>query len=94
MHQLVQWGFVINPYDSCVVNKVINGSQLTITWHIDDLKMCHIDPKVLDCFMDDLNQGFGKESPVMVHKGPHHDYLGITLDYSSPGNDTIPTKNG
>ena len=25
-HQLVQWGFVINPYDPCMVNKVINGS--------------------------------------------------------------------
>ena len=23
-HQLVMWGFVINPYDSCVVNKVVN----------------------------------------------------------------------
>ena len=24
MHQLVQWHFVINPYDLCVANKVIN----------------------------------------------------------------------
>ena len=48
------------------------------------LKMSHVDPRVLDTFLDDLNQGFGEESPVVVHKGPCHDYLGITLDYSSP----------
>ena len=35
--------------------------------------------------MGDLNQVFGKASPMVVHKGPHHNYLGITLDYSLPG---------
>ena len=39
--QLVQWGFVINAYDQCVANKVVNGSQFTITWHVDDLKLSH-----------------------------------------------------
>ena len=28
-HQLVQGGFVINPYDQCVANKIVNGSQFT-----------------------------------------------------------------
>ena len=80
-HQLVMWGFVINPYDSCVAKKDVNGSQFTIMWHVDNLKMSHIDPRVLDTFVDDLNQVFGKESPVVVHKGPRHDYLGIALGY-------------
>ena len=84
-HQLVQWGFVINPYDQCVANKIVNGSQFTITWHADDLKLSHVDPSILDAFLDDVNQVFRKESPVVVQKGPHHDYLGITLDYSSIG---------
>ena len=56
--QLVLWGFVINPYDSCVVYKVINGSKFTIMWHVDDLKMSHVDPRVLDAFVGDLNLGF------------------------------------
>ena len=87
-------GFVITPYDPCVVNKVFNGSQFTrsITWHIDNLKISHVDPSMLDTFMDDLNQVFGKESLGMVHKGPHHDYLGITLDYSSPGKVIVDMK--
>ena len=37
-----------NPYDPCVANKEINGSQFTIVWHVDDLKLSHKDPKVVD----------------------------------------------
>ena len=83
--QLVQWGFVINAYDQCVANKVVNGSQFTITWHVDDLKLSHVDSSILDTFLDDVNQGFGKELLVVLQKGPRHDYLGIILDFSSPG---------
>ena len=32
------WGFVPNKYDNCVVNKTINGHQMTVVWHVDDLK--------------------------------------------------------
>ena len=30
-------GFVLNPYDSCVANKVVDGKQMTVCWHIDNL---------------------------------------------------------
>jgi hypothetical protein len=43
--------FKINPYGPCVANSVINGKQHTVTWHIDDLKSSHIDPKVNDEFL-------------------------------------------
>ncbi len=36
--------FVINPYDPCVANTIINGKQMTITWHVDDLKVLHVIP--------------------------------------------------
>ena len=45
---MVKDGFVLNPYDACVANKEINGSQCTIIWHVDDLKISHNDPKVVD----------------------------------------------
>jgi hypothetical protein len=32
-------GFVLNPYDPCVANKVINGKQMTVCWHVSDLNM-------------------------------------------------------
>jgi len=38
---LTDWGFIINPYDRCVANKTVNGSQCTVLWHVDDLKISH-----------------------------------------------------
>ena len=35
---LEEFGFVVNPYDPCVVNKDVgNGEQMTIIWHINNL---------------------------------------------------------
>ena len=35
---LKSWGFTIIPYDWCVANKVIDSKQMTVAWHVDDLK--------------------------------------------------------
>ena len=32
---LEEMGFEVNPYDPCVANTMINGSQMTVTWHVD-----------------------------------------------------------
>jgi hypothetical protein len=40
-------GYEINPYDPCVTNKTINGKQMTICWHVDDLFVGHKDPTVV-----------------------------------------------
>ena len=37
-------GFEINPYDPCVANKTVNWTQMTATWHVNDLKVSHEDP--------------------------------------------------
>jgi len=47
---LEQLGIKVNPYDICVANKMINGKQLTVFWHVDDLKISHKDKKVVDQF--------------------------------------------
>jgi hypothetical protein len=78
-------GFTINPYDRCVANKNINGTQCTILWHVDDLKISHIDQQVLENILDALNERFGKEQPLTVTRGKVHDYLGMTIDYSEEG---------
>jgi hypothetical protein len=83
--QLVNWGFTSNPYDSCVVNKMVDDKQLTVAWHVDDLKILHISAKVVDDFIADLNSEFGKETPLSKSRGKVHDYLGMTLDFSVPG---------
>ena len=30
-------GFKVNPYDPCVANRMVNGKQHTVTWHVVDL---------------------------------------------------------
>jgi hypothetical protein len=34
--------FTINPYDPSVANKIILRNQMTICWHVDDLKASHV----------------------------------------------------
>ena len=40
-------GFTTNPCDPCVANKDISGLQMTVAWHVDDLKMSHKSPQVI-----------------------------------------------
>jgi hypothetical protein len=87
--QLVDWGFTPNPYDSCVVNKMVDGKQLTVAWHVDDLKILHVSAKVVDDLITDLDSEFGKETPLSKLRGKVHDYLWMTLDFSVPGQVTV-----
>ena len=41
---LEDYGFKVNPYDPCVVNKMTNGLQHTVIWHVNDLQAFHMDP--------------------------------------------------
>ena len=52
-------GFITNPYDCCVVNKIINGTQCTILWHVDDLKISHVSQDVLEDIVRELNKRYG-----------------------------------
>jgi hypothetical protein len=82
-------GFTLNPYDECVANKMIDGAQCTILWHVDDLKISHAKQDVLEDLINTLNEKYGKLAPLTVTRGTIHDYLGMTLDYSTPGKVSI-----
>ena len=82
---LQSWGYIINPYDHCVANKIINAKQCTVTWHIDDLKISHEDPAVVESFLTDLQAEFGSLGDISVSRGKRHDYLGMFLDFSEDG---------
>ena len=67
------------------MNKQIEGEQCTIGWHVDDLKLSHVNPQVVDGIIDELQQRFGQEAPLSVTRGHIHDYLGMRIDFSQPG---------
>ena len=75
-------GFEINLYDWCVANKIVNSKQLTVVWHVNDLKISHVDKEVVTECINILDQKYGweacgKRCPFTVHRGRTH-----TLDYS------------
>jgi hypothetical protein len=87
--KLLEWGFTPNPYDPCVMNKMVGDKQLTVAWHVDDLKVSHVLSTVVDQFIEDMESEFGKETPLNKSRGKVHDYLGMTLDFSTPGEVTV-----
>ena len=90
MKSLTSIGFEINLYDPCVANKMIEGKQQTLCFHVDDCKLSHVSSLVNDRMIEWLHQeyesifedGSGK---MMVSRGKVHTYLGMTLDYSMRG---------
>jgi hypothetical protein len=82
--------FIINPYDPCVTNKIIEGKQMTICFHVDDYKLIHLKKTVMDRMIGYLRQEYESifedgSRAMTVSRGKIHKYLGMTLDYSVPG---------
>ncbi|CAJ1952141.1 unnamed protein product [Cylindrotheca closterium] len=75
-------GFVFNPYDLCVANKVDNEKQQTIRFHVDDLMSSHMDPKA-KCKW--LNMRYGSIKACTIIRGKIHRYLGMALDFLVKG---------
>jgi hypothetical protein len=84
---LEEIGFKVNPYDPCVANRMINGKQHTVTWHVDNLKSSHINPKVNDEFLSWLKLKYASDEigEIKAVRGKRHDYLAMTLDFTIPG---------
>ena len=74
-------GFVINPYDPCVANKLVNGTYMTVVWHVDDAKISHKSTEVLDKFVKFVDDKYGDDElgHVKAVKGNIHTYLGMQL---------------
>ena len=53
---LIKEGFTPNEYDECTFNKMVDGQQLTVQFHVDDLKASHRNHKVLDEFLVELRK--------------------------------------
>ena len=78
-------GFEFNPYDPCVANRMVNGKKHTMRFHVDDLMSSHMEAKVNDQFLVWLNKKYGGYGAVKATRGKRHDYLGMTLDFSTDG---------
>jgi hypothetical protein len=75
-------GFVSNPDDLCVLNKVVNEKQMTVVLHVDDLKISHVDGEEIEKVLSTLEKAYGK---LEVQRGEVLEFLGLTLDYRTKG---------
>ena len=63
---------------------MIDGSQCTIVWHVDDLKISHKKSPVVDEIISSLKSEYEVIGEMTVKRGKLHTYLGMDLDFSKP----------
>ena len=86
-----QDGFIENPYDHCVFNKLCaDKTQMTIVLHVDDLMITNLHDSNLEAFYQYLKTAY-KETKIV--RGRILDYVGMTFDFSSAGEVKITMEN-
>ena len=76
---LRELGFTLNPYDPCVANAMIKGSQCTIVWYVDDNKISHKDHTVVQDLVRCIEAKFGTMTKT---QGDEHEFLGMKLHFN------------
>ena len=85
---LEEMGFVVNPYDPCVSNMMVNGAQITVCWHVDNLNISHRYEEVVSAFAIQIAETYGPKTTIS--RGKVHDYLGMQLGFGTcPGSMVI-----
>ena len=84
---LLDIGFVLNPYDPCVANKMIGGHQMSICFHVNNCKLSHKSSRQMDRIIEYLRKDYKSifedvSGKMTVKCGKVHEYLGMTIDYS------------
>ena len=80
---------MINPYDRCTANRMVNGKQQTILWHVDDFKISgskKTNDEFIEVIRDEYETIFKDGSGKMtVSRGKKHKYLGMDLYFTTKG---------
>ena len=69
-------GFVLNPYNKCTTNKIINGKQFTVQWYVDDNKFTHVSKGVITGVIDIKKKHFRE---LVVSRGKKNTLLDMEI---------------
>jgi DNA-directed RNA polymerase beta' subunit len=72
---------MINPYDPCVEKKWVEGSQMTIVWQVDDMKVSHANANIVTHLTKYTKGIYVDEIPIKC--GKKHTYVGMDLNLSN-----------
>ena len=74
-------GFIVNPLDPCIFNKIVDGLQITVVVYVDDIFISSLNKSAIDSLEFLLREKF---IDITIRDGLIHSYLGMTWDFSSP----------
>jgi hypothetical protein len=88
---LLEFGYIANPYDVCVFNKVDEtGVQSTIVLHVDDLLVTCVDDHIIDQLEACLRRAYPE---ITVRGGDVIGYLGMSFDFRVAGEVKVTMEN-
>ena len=87
---LMDLGFTLNEYDPCVANLEVEGSQCTVCWYVDDNKISHKSPKIVDWVIKELEKRFDK---MTVTRGKKHSFVGMDIVFRDDGKFEMTMKD-
>jgi histone deacetylase 1/2 len=77
---LMNYGYTINEHDICVMNKEIDGQQITVVIYVDDLMITSTNKSHIDDLLSYLTEQY---KSITINDGVIHSYLGMSLDFSN-----------
>ena len=90
--KLLANGYIQNPYDQCIFNKIHmqEGVQSTIGIHVDDCFISCVIPAILESIVEWFAEAF---EDLNVTRGSVHQFTGMTLDYTQHDKLIVTMKN-
>jgi hypothetical protein len=79
---LREFGFTPNGLDVCVFNQVVDGVQVTVTVHVDDMLITTKNQKLADDLVEKLRKRY---KTITVKKGKQLEYLGLNMTVNDDG---------
>jgi hypothetical protein len=76
---LLKLGFVPNDHDPCVFNKDMNGCQITVAFHVDDLLVTSTSDENIEYLIKSLKENF---TEITVNRVDTHSFLGMNIAIS------------
>ena len=83
---LLEKGFVANPIDPCVMNKTVNGNQITVALFVDDILATSKDKEALTWLIGELD---GEFDDVKGSISDDFSYLGMHVINDSRGSGKV-----
>ena len=70
---------------------MVNRKQMMIFWHVGDFKISHVDEKEFTQMIKWVKGMYGDD--MLISRGKKHEYLGMDMYYSVPGEVRVTMVN-